>query len=183
MFKIAAAFTTFATLACMAQPGLRTKSQLSLTDSQMQNIRGLREQHRQATQASMEELHTKERALREQLKAGNQDAATLGRLLIDIEASRRRVDSARQTSREQIVNSLTAEQKTRLKVLEDARSLAPAIREAEMLGLLDSPAGPGRATDGGRMMRGPFGRGPVDADGAMGMSRRGGPRPERRNNQ
>ena len=139
MLKIAALTTLALALSftCAAQPGFRGgKSQFSLTDSQRQNISNLRDQRRQSREASMQELRTKERSLREQLKAGSTDAASLGRLLIDIEASRKRVDASRQSFREQLVSTLTADQKGRLKVLEDARSLAPAIHEAERLGLL-----------------------------------------------
>ena len=131
----------FATLAimtfgftCLAQP---VKSHLALTDSRMQNLRTVREQHLQATQASMEELHTKQKALRDQLNAGSTDAASLGRMLIDIEGARKRNETARQAFREQAVAALSADQKARLKTLEEARKLVPAIHEAEMMGFLD----------------------------------------------
>jgi len=141
MLKIAALTTLALGFTCAAQPGFRGgKSQFPLTDSQRQNLSSLRDQHRQSTDASLQGLHPKERSLRDQLKAGNTDAASLGRLLIDIEASRKQVEASRQSFREQMISTLTADQKARLKVLEDARSLAPAIHEAERLGLLDGPS-------------------------------------------
>ena len=163
-------FATLATMTlgftCLAQPGGgRLNSHLSLTDSQMQNLRTIREQHRQATQASMEDLHTKERALRDQLNAGSTDAATLGRMLIEIESARKRNETSRQAFREQAVAALSADQRARLKTLEEARKLVPAIHEAEMMGFLDGPGGDGVAM-GDRPGPPPFGAG-----------RSGGPQP------
>lgn len=144
MLKIAVLTTLALAFTCAGQ------DRFALTDSQRQNFSNLRLHHRQANEASMQELHTKERSLREQLRAGNTDAATLGRMLIDIETSRKQVAASRKTLREQMVSSLSADQKARLKILEEARSLAPAIREAERLGLLDAPeASPLRLGRGG----------------------------------
>jgi Spy/CpxP family protein refolding chaperone len=174
--KTAAIATLSLGMSCFAQqrqpgPG-RMKSQLSLTDSQLQSMRSLREQQRQSMQASMEELHTKERSLRDQLKAGSTDAAALGRLMIDIEATRKRAEASRQSVREQVLAALTPDQKAQLKTLEEARKLGPAIREAEMMGLLDPPA-PGEGIDGMMMGR----PGPGGPNGFNRSRRPGGPGP------
>jgi Spy/CpxP family protein refolding chaperone len=166
--KTAAIATLTLGMSCFAQQ--RVKSQLSLTDTQLQSMRSLREQQRQSMQASMEELRTKERSLRDQLKAGSTDAAALGRLMIDIEATRRRTDAARQSVREQVLSTLTADQKAYLKTLEEARKLAPAIREAEMMGLLDPPS----PDVEGMMMGRP---GPGGPNGFNRARRPGGPGP------
>jgi plasmid stability protein len=157
MLKIAILTALALGATCAAQ------TRLSLTDSQRQNLSNMRQQHRQSTEASMREIRGKELALREQIRAGNTDAATLGRMLIDLEASRKQVAASRKTLREQMVLSLTAEQQTRLKSLEDARNLAPAIREAESLGLLDTPEPPVTATGGERIESGPRPFGPRGA--------------------
>ena len=172
MLKIAILATMTVGFTCLAQQAGgagRLKSHLSLTDSQIQNLRSMRESNRQSAQASTDELHSKEKALRDQLRAGSTDAATLGRLLIDIEGARKRSNTARQSFREQAVGSLSADQKTRLKSLEEARKLMPAIHEAEMMGFLDAPEGDDRP-------RPPFGRagGPPTRGGRGGGN--GGPR-------
>ena len=68
-------------------------------------------------------------------------------------------------TREQAVAALSADQRARLKTLEEARKLVPAIHEAEMMGFLDGPGGDVGAM-GDRPGPPPFGAG-----------RSGGPQP------
>jgi Spy/CpxP family protein refolding chaperone len=133
MFKLLALTTLVLGFTCVGQ------SRFPLTDAQRQNLSSMRKQHREAAETSMQDLHARERSLREQVKAGSTDAATLGRLLIDIETSRKQMEASRKAFREQMVGTLSAEQKARLKVLEEARGLASEIHQAERLGLLDAP--------------------------------------------
>jgi Spy/CpxP family protein refolding chaperone len=135
MFKLATLTILALGFACVGQ------TRFPLTDSQRQSLSSMRQQHREAAESSMRDMHAKERALREHVRAGNTDAATLGRLLIDLETSRKQMEASRKQFREQMVGTLSAEQKARLKTLEEARSLASEIHEAERLGLLDRPNG------------------------------------------
>ena len=115
------------------------KSYLNLQDAQIQALQQLRQQEIQATQALFAELASKQQSLREQLDRGSTDAAALGKLLLDIEALRKRLVQSHETFRTQALGVLTAEQKTKLAALEEARKLQPAIRQAEALGLLAAP--------------------------------------------
>jgi len=115
------------------------KNYLNLQDAQIQALQQLRQQEIQATQALFAELVGKQQSLREQLDRGSTDAAALGKLLLEIEAVRKRLVQSHETFRSQALGLLTVEQKTKLAALEEARKLEPAIRQAEALGLLNPP--------------------------------------------
>jgi len=115
------------------------KSYLNLQDAQIQAFQQLRQTQMQATQGIHTEMASKQQALREQLDRGSTDAAALGKLLLEIEGLRKRLLQASETYRAQAVNILTAEQKSKLAALEQAQKLEPAVRQAQMLGLLLPP--------------------------------------------
>lgn len=117
------------------------KNYLGLQDSQIQSLRQFQQQHFQAVRPLIAELAAKHEALREQLDRGSADAAALGKALLEIESLRKRLADAHTAARNQALGVLTGDQRAKLEALEQARKLAPAIRQAEALGLL-APAGP-----------------------------------------
>ncbi len=145
----------------MQPPADAIKAYLNLTDSQVTSLRTLQTNQRNAMQTAMNEIGTKERALRERLQAGSTDAPALGAALIEIENLRKRLQTLRDGFEAQALAVLSAEQRSRLKNLSDAAALQDEIRQATMLNLLDPPAGPGFGGPGGpglQRMPGPFGR-------------------------
>lgn len=156
------------------QPNLDDiKAYLTLTDSQIQAFQQLRQQERQALETIRTEMAAKRKALHDQLEAGSTDAAALGRLLIEIEPLRKRIEEVRTSFHNQAVNTLSADQKAKLKTLEDTAKLRDETRQAAMLQLLAPPErgageGPGR-----RGFHGPGGPGPGGFGGPGGPGPRG----------
>jgi Spy/CpxP family protein refolding chaperone len=142
------------------------KTYLGLTDTQIQALQQLRRQEMEALQPVHQQMQEKQRTLREQIQAGSTDAAGLGRLLLEIEALRKSVGEIHKKFHEQAVNSLSADQKTKLNALAEAGKLQPTIGQATALGLLEPPQGPGAGPGFGMGFgpRGP-GRGPGPAAG------------------
>jgi hypothetical protein len=140
-----------------------------LTDAQVQSLQAIQQQQRQANTAAHQEMQTKQRALREAIAAGSTDAAAVGKLLLDIEATRKRIENSRGGYVDQAKNVLTAEQRTKLQALEAAQQLFDEAHQAVALNLLAAPM-PGGGMGMGPALRlgGPAGRG-------MGPGGRGGP--------
>lgn len=144
------------------------KAYLGLTDAQVQALQQIRQQEMDSLASTRDEIAQKQKSLRDQLQAGSTDAAALGRLLLDIQSLRKKIEDSQKTFRDQAVNQLTADQKTKLKALDDASKLEPTIRQAIGLNLLVpptptvaqggavfGPAGPGRPGGFGPMGFGP----------------------------
>jgi Spy/CpxP family protein refolding chaperone len=162
-------------LALMAQPRARStpgtprtpdelKAFLGLSDSQVQSLTQLRQQQNEALRTKSQDMRTKHEALRNLLNSNTADAAAVGRLMLDIEATRKSVRTEAERFRTQAVAVLNDAQKAKLKTLEDAVQLQPAIRQAGALGLLTPPEGGERGQGRGPMMmrgndRGRFGPG------------------------
>jgi hypothetical protein len=132
------------------------KAFLTLTDAQVQSLTQLRQQENTTIRAKSEEIRTKHEALRKLIESNTTDAAAVGRLMLDIEAARKSIHSEAERFQTQAVAVLNDAQKTRLKTLEDASKLQPAIRQAGALGLLNPPEGVGFGP-GPLMMRGQAG--------------------------
>jgi Spy/CpxP family protein refolding chaperone len=140
------------------------KAYLNLTDSQIQSLQQLMQQHRDAVRPIHDEMAAKQTSLRQQLQQGSTDAAALGRILLDIESLRRRLDTARTSLQTQAQNVLTEAQRTRLKALEDAAALREEIQGAAMLHLITPP----QPAEGGF---GPLGAAPGGPFGPRGAAR------------
>ncbi|HBY60456.1 MAG TPA: hypothetical protein DEH78_11575 [Solibacterales bacterium] len=122
------------------------KSYLTLTDAQVTALQNLQTQNRDANRTTMEQIATQQKALNDALRAGSQDAAALGKMLISIQALRKQIDDRMTVLRTQARAQLTAPQVAKLKALEDAAALRDEIQQAAMLALLtppDPPLGPG----------------------------------------
>jgi Spy/CpxP family protein refolding chaperone len=144
------------------------KEYLSLSDAQVTALRQVARQESEALKTVSSEMRQKQTAMRQSVERGG-DPAAIGRLALETSALNQRIRDTRKRYFDEAVNTLTAEQKTRLKALEDAARLAPAIRQAMSLNLITPPEPPAGAEPMG--FRGPGGPGP-------GMERMGG-RPPR----
>lgn len=169
---IATVSAALATMAVAAPPQERKspnfdalKNYLSLTDGQITSIQEARKAQREKMKASFPELQAKHKAMQEALQSGNADATALGNMLLDAQSARKNAQAERQASHEQLLNTLTPDQKAKLDELKGKRGDA-AARQAMRLGLLS----PGRgANAAGKGFRGGRGGGA----GAMGF-RKGG---------
>jgi hypothetical protein len=151
------------------------KAYLNLSDSQIAGLQAVQKQLQTAVANLQQQIATKQTDLQSRLTAGSTDAAAVGRLLLDITALGKQFDTIAGGFRDQAKNLLTADQKTKLKALEDASKLQPAIRQATGLLLIAplanapgspvgaGPGGPGQGGPGGRGFGGPGG------PGTMGM--------------
>lgn len=123
------------------------KAYLGLSDAQVQSLQQVGQSARDSSKASMQQLMQKEQQLQTALQQGNTDAAALGQMLIDIQALRRSTNQSRTTLQSEAANVLNADQKAKLKTLEDAAKLQPSVREAMALHLITptpGAGGPGR---------------------------------------
>lgn len=131
------------------------KAYLTLTDAQVSSLQQLRQQEAEAVKADREAIQAKHVELRAAVEKS--DAATAGRLLIEIEAIRKRIGDIHTRYFNNAVAVLAPAQKTKLQALEEAAKLMPTIGQARALNLLTAPEPPAGA--------GPRGMGP----GGMGM--------------
>jgi hypothetical protein len=126
-------------------------SYLALGLTQVTQLQDIQKNEQTAIQSTAADMATKQQALQTALQKGGSSAAMLGQMLLDIEALRKKitdVQSAAQTSALLVLNTT---QKDKLKALDAASQLAPAIHEATMLNLLTAPTkatGPGSAPRG-----------------------------------
>ena len=118
------------------------KAYLALTDTQVQSLTSIQQQQQQAVKGVFEQIQTKETSLHDLLDKGGADAATIGKLMLDIDTLRKQAHTANSASGDQVKALLTADQKTKLAALADTAQLMPAIHEAMMLGLVAPPAPP-----------------------------------------
>jgi Spy/CpxP family protein refolding chaperone len=163
MVVLVSAAAAFAQTAPTPPAPAELKTYLNLTDSQITGLRAVQTQLQNAVNSLRTQVQTKQTDLDAKLAAGTTDAAALGRLLLEIQALRKQLDTQSSSFRAQAQNLLTAEQKTKLKALDDAAKLQPAIGQAIGLLLLAPPTsstvpgGPGPGGFGGRS--GPRGMG------------------------
>ncbi len=153
------------------QPNLdELKAVLGLTDQQVERLIGLQRERQQANRSAFLQIAERQNTLA-QLLSPSADPAALGRVLIDMENLKLQVRQNDERYEQLSRDVLTADQKTKLKTLEDALKLQPAIGQAVALQLIEPP----RRTDApGPMPRLGFGIGGVMGPG-MGMGFGTGP--------
>jgi hypothetical protein len=133
------------------------KAYLTLTDAQVTQLQQLKQQEAQAIQADAKLIPEKQKALEDAINK-NSDAATIGRLVLDIKAIRDRIQATQKKYADLAIAVLTTAQKTKLASLADAMKLHLTIQQAIGLSLLEPPQPPEGAGPG---MRGPGGPGPM----------------------
>ncbi|MBI1896781.1 MAG: hypothetical protein HYZ57_13460 [Acidobacteria bacterium] len=155
------------------QPNLNDlKAALGLSDQQVEGLIGLQRERQQANRSAFLQIAERQNTL-SQLLSPSADPAALGRVLIDMENLKLQVRQNDERYEQLSRDVLTADQKTKLKTLEDALKLQPAIGQAVALQLIEPP----RRGDapGGPMPRLGFGIGGVMGPG-MGTGPLFGPR-------
>lgn len=133
-----------------APPVQALKQFLSLTDAQVTQLAQLRREQGQTVQVINQQIREKEAALRELLQSGSSDAATVGRLVLDVNALRKQIRETDERYQAQARQVLTAAQQEKLGALVEAARLQPAIAQAISLNLISPPLpppSPGRPGD------------------------------------
>lgn len=141
------------------------KTYLGLTDAQVEQIQTLRKQRAEAMQPEAAALRAKAQELRQLMQSANPDPAKVGALTVELKQLRDKAAAARSILNDQIKAVLTAAQQAKLKDLEAAAKLGPAVRQAIGIGLIEAPEGQGMGSAG-------MGMGPM----AQGMRGRAGVR-------
>ena len=133
------------------------KTFLNLTDSQVQGLQQIQQQERQANRTTMQTIRQNQANLDSMMQKGGADAAAVGRLMVENQTLQSNMSKTHESFSAQAANTLTADQKAKLKNLQDAMALMPMIHQASALGLLTSPQGVESATRfrGGPRMHGP----------------------------
>lgn len=155
-----------------AQNATALKDFLGLSDAQIQQLKDLRTQEMQSLKPTMQEIATKRKALADLMKTANPDPAQVGQLTVDIKNLHASMQSARTDLAAKSLAVLTPDQQAKLKTLQNAQKLMPAVMQATALGLLTPPEGADCPGCGGPGGRGPAGMGP---GGRAGMRRFGPP--------
>lgn len=114
---------------------------LALTDSQAAQLKQMMHSRADGNRARFQEMNAKRRQVDEMLRQGSADAATLGRLMLEVESHRKQVRSADEGFFTEAASVLNETQRAKLKALEDAAKLLPTVHEARSLGLLKGPEG------------------------------------------
>lgn len=126
---------------------------LSLNDSQAAQLKQLMRSRAEGNRARLREMNARHRQLADLLQQGASDAATVGRLMLEVESYRKQVRSADDGFLTEASSLLDETQRAKLKALQEASKLMPAVHEARALGLL--PDTDGHAPNGPAPMRRP----------------------------
>jgi Spy/CpxP family protein refolding chaperone len=122
------------------------KTYLNLTDSQVQALQQIQQQERQTNRATVQKMRQSQANLDDLIQKGGADAATAGRLLLEIQDMQASLSKSHATFSAQSASTLTVDQKSKLKSLQDAMALMPAIHQAAGVGLLAMPQDAAGAT-------------------------------------
>lgn len=136
-----------------APPVTEVKAYLSLTDAQLTQLQQIGRDRAEAARSILTQIRDKRTSLAAALGATSPDPAAVGRIMVDIKNLETQVRQLAVKYHNQALTVLTADQKAKVKVLQDAANLAPAIRQAAGLNLLDPPERPAAPGPGGAGMR------------------------------
>ena len=112
---------------------------LSLTADQQKQLDELGARLRIRAQSSQQQLESKQKALRMQLAADNADPLAAGRALLELEVAKHRSERTAEESQTEALAVLTAEQRQKLTVLEQAAKLHSITRQAMGIFLIPPP--------------------------------------------
>lgn len=116
------------------------KQHLSLTDAQVTQLQNIQKSKSDAAQAVWEQMRPKEQELARLLEAGSNDVTRIGTLTVELNNLRRQLmNSSNDGYRAQALAVLTADQKAKLAVLDNALRLQAPAHQAISLNLLDYP--------------------------------------------
>jgi len=114
---------------------------LALSDSQSSQLKQMMRSRPEANRTRFQEMNAKRRQVDEMLRQGTSDATSLGRLMLEVETYRKQVRTADEAFFTESASVLNETQRAKLRALEDAAKLLPAVHEAKALGLLKGPDG------------------------------------------
>lgn len=134
------------------------KTYLGLTDAQVEQIQTLRKQRAEAMQPEAAALRAKALELRQLMQTANPDPAKVGALTVELKQLREKAVAERSSANDQIKAVLTTDQQAKLKDLEAAAKLGPAVRQAIGAGLIEAPQMEGLGDGTGPLARGLRGR-------------------------
>lgn len=129
------------------------KQALNLTDAQTQQIREITRQQMESVKPIGQQMREKGNALREEMKKESPDQARIGQLSVEMKGLREQLKSKQTARGDSISAVLTPEQREKLKTLEEAAKLGPAVRQAAALGLIDPQLTPEQERRSGRAMQ------------------------------
>lgn len=115
------------------------KSFLTLTDAQVTQLKEVLKKQAEANKPVMEQIRAKNQELAEEMRKDSPSPATVGQLMVDIKKLREQIRDASGDVSTGALAVLTPAQQTKLKELEAAQQLVPAIHQAQVLNLLARP--------------------------------------------
>ena len=141
MFKrvlmIAVAVTIPITLAAQEPPPIAVVAQvLSLSDDQIHALAEFLQARGEALRPAAEELQRHQQAIEQQLQSADPDAATVGRLAIEMRRLQEQIQHALEESNKALDDILNAEQRTRLEQIRGAAGACGVIPAFKAIGLL-----------------------------------------------
>lgn len=113
---------------------------LSLTDSQMASLQQVQTEKRKAESAIYAQINERQQQLNDLLNQGSNDAATIGRLMVEINNLRKQLPLPGDQYKASSLAVLTEAQKAKLPALTEALKNFSAASEASYYSLIDSPA-------------------------------------------
>jgi Spy/CpxP family protein refolding chaperone len=122
------------------------KTYLNLTDSQVQALQQIQQQERQTNRATVQKMRQSQANLDDLMQKGGADAATAGKLLLEVQDLQASLSKTHGAFSAQATSTLTVDQKSKLKTLQDAMALMPAVHQAAGFGLLALPQDAGSTT-------------------------------------
>ena len=141
MFKralmIAVAVTIPITLAAQEPPPIAVVAHvLSLSDDQIHALGEFLQARGEALRPAAEELQRHQQALEQQLQAADPDAATVGRLAIEMKRLQEQIQHTLEESNKALDGILNEEQRTRLEQIRGAAGACGVVPAFKAIGLL-----------------------------------------------
>jgi hypothetical protein len=115
------------------------KQYLGLSDAQVQSLQSIVRSRDQALQNAYNQINEKQRTLYQVLEAGTGSASQIGQLMIDVRNLEKQIPAQDGPFRNQALNVLSADQKSKLAKLVEAMQLQPTVSQAAMRLLLEYP--------------------------------------------
>ncbi|HYP07083.1 MAG TPA: periplasmic heavy metal sensor [Bryobacteraceae bacterium] len=115
------------------------KQYLVLTDAQMTTLEQVRQNRTNQEQAIYQQISEKQRQMYALLQQGSNDAATIGRLMVESNNLQRQLPLKGDTYRTEVLAVLTPAQKAKLPALIEAMRLQSAAWQAVDLNMIDNP--------------------------------------------
>ena len=128
-----------ASLSAAGNDAATVQEYLDLTSEQQQKLEALSAKLRERAHASMQDLESKQKALRMRLASDDMDALAAGKALIDLEVAKHQTERISDSLRNQAMTVLSPEQREKLQALGQAEKLHPVARQAMGLFLLAPP--------------------------------------------